>query len=764
METVRDYRDYSTGRRKVFFVGAGISANRPTGFPLAGAFISRLLKAIAPDEESLRILLELSDAGRPGKRNPGDYIRFELLLDIIQLLADGELSLLKFIDIFDQPNALHYLLAERAMAGDVVVTTNFDGLIEESIRRLGGQPLSVCTTSDFEDWGRSFVPGRTPIYKIHGSYRRYDGPSDELMPETVQATISTIAVGAAELVLPEAKRNFLVEVTRGMPMIVAGYSGGDDLDVVPTFNLLSPTSLLWLSHDGSSAAPRDVTEQLQRLLAERSSADLSSKDLFFRTRLLKGSYPLWFFEVDTPSFLIEEFAGAAQPSPEPAGEPPEAKLTAYLNGWAARCFCEPHVKHLVYGHILFSLSRFNESYQAYLDAWSARAPGTAPTESANVARMISRIAVDIGRYKEAEEWGRTALKNVSGDSSPAATAQTFHQYGYAQYKLRNFDEALRWFEKASVVAREHDLERVLSYALHDSALIYQTQSRLSEAIPLFEESIVLSAKDGDIRHVMFSHHQLGTAYYDLGQFSKSREYHLKAAATAGVIGDFAQMDNSEHELGMLDFLSGRLRDCVRRFRRGIRMARATGRSEYVPMDFQHIAIAFMEGGKLKAAWRYLLKAKKGYEDTKDELTLAELQSYIAEYYLLLGETARALEAAREGLELASRQGVGEYLLRADFMAGLAEYLSGEDASGHAMCRAILSAGERGFMALVLDQLSLCARFKVENLDCEGLENLAQWAVTTCSELGNVYRRRALETLLSSLEERTASKASLDFRR
>jgi len=750
-------RDDLEERRKVFFVGAGISVNPPTGFPVAGALISRLLRAVAPGEESLNTLTKLADAGRPDKRNPGDYIRFEQLLDIIQLLADRGLSLLEFIDLFDRPNALHYHLAEKAMAGDVVITTNFDGLIEESIRRLGGQPLSICTTSDFENWGRASGRDRTPVYKIHGSYRRYDGPSSELTPETLQATLSTITVGAVELILPEAKRNFLVEATRGMPVIVAGYSGGDDLDVMPSFNLLSPDSLLWLSHNSSSDTPRDLTREVKRLLKGKGVSDLSSRDLFFRTQLLKGSYPLRIFEVDTPAFLVKHFAGGARPDPEHTGKPPGSRLTAYIEDWEARCLGEPHVKHLIYGHIHFSLSRFSESHRAYLDAWSALTPGTGPAESANIARMISRVAVEIGRFKEAEHWGRIALDNLPGDSGPEAVAQTFHQYGYAQYKLRNFDEALRWYEKAAAISREHKLDRVLSYAIHESALIHQSRSKFNEAIPLLEESIALSSRDGDVRHVMFSHHQLGTAYYDLGQFSKSREYHLRAAGTAGIIGDLAQMDNSEHELGMLDFLSGRLPDSVRRFRRGVRIAGETGRSEYVPMDLQHIAIAFMEGGKLKAAGRYLLKAKEGYEETGDELTLAELHSYIAEFYLSLGENAKALEAAREGLELASRQGVGEYLSRADFISGMAEYLGGDHDGGCArMCHAILSAKEQGFMALILDQIYLSARFKVWGLGCEGLEGLVRWAVATYSELENDCRRRTIETFSLSLEERSSS--------
>jgi tetratricopeptide (TPR) repeat protein len=80
----------------------------------------------------------------------------------------------------------------------------------------------------------------------------------------------------------------------------------------------------------------------------------------------------------------------------------------------------------------------------------------------------------------------TLPAQIHRHSSPAATAQTFHQYGYTQYKLRDFDEALRWFEKAAVISRERNLERVLSYVLHDSALIYQSRSKFNEAIPLLE--------------------------------------------------------------------------------------------------------------------------------------------------------------------------------------------------------------------------------------------------------------------------------------
>ena len=56
----------------VIFVGAGISVNPPTCFPMAGSIISRILRAIAPNENVLANLEILSNSERTEKRNPGD--------------------------------------------------------------------------------------------------------------------------------------------------------------------------------------------------------------------------------------------------------------------------------------------------------------------------------------------------------------------------------------------------------------------------------------------------------------------------------------------------------------------------------------------------------------------------------------------------------------------------------------------------------------------------------------------------------------------
>jgi NAD-dependent SIR2 family protein deacetylase len=73
-------------------------------------------------------------------RHPADYIRFEMLMDVIQGFVDPDLSVIRFLERCREPNMLHMLLARRHKVGDIVITTNFDSLIEEAIIRLNMEP------------------------------------------------------------------------------------------------------------------------------------------------------------------------------------------------------------------------------------------------------------------------------------------------------------------------------------------------------------------------------------------------------------------------------------------------------------------------------------------------------------------------------------------------------------------------------------------------------------------------------------------------
>jgi len=702
--------------------------------------IPRLLSAVAPNKTVLEQLNRVADPNRASKRNPGDYIRFEVLLDIIRAQADPELSLLDLVEIFNRPNPLHMLVAQRARQGDFVVTTNFDGLIERAIRAIGEKPISVCRLRDFQHWRELAQRGGILVFKLHGSYRRYDGDTERRAVKTVQATLEAITAGTTDFLLPKAKRECLVSVTQGRSVIVAGYSGSDDLDIMPTFHSLNASSVLWILHKDSATGSRDVTDEVRQRLLVSAPESLSAREVYFRSVLLAKPDSLRIVEAYTPTFL-PLVCGVELPSVPQGTELTQHPLASFLRQWQDQHLNEKYIKYAIVGQLMMGLSRFREAYKAFLNgvASAGRKPDRAVR--AHGSFLVSRAAAELGLREQARRWIRKAVDSLPGATASATTALCLHQYGLVHYNSGNLAGALRWFRKvARFCARKRKLETRLAYALHHVALIYQDRGDYRRAAALYRRSIRLSSRHGDPRFASFSFHQLGTLSYDRGRFNDAAGYLSKSLRIASTLGDYAQLSNIEHELGMLDLLRGRIPQAVSRFRKCIRVNRQTGHSEFTPMHWQHMGVGFLECGKLRAAKRCLLNAKDGYDAASDKDTMVELLAYLAQYRLEQGDTRGAAGVARSATRLAGRCSVPPFVLRARFMHGLATYLTGKESRGARTVLAAIRVADRARLnALVLDQVFLCAKYAPHLLERRSSARLVKRALAAYRRLGNNRR-------------------------
>ena len=116
-ETAGPFEDFAV------LCGAGISAG--AGLPVAVPFVKGLLKQAAPDEQTATELY-----GLLVQKTDAPWLRFEGLLQVLKLYADPKL---KVLNAYSGGNVqpIHRRLAAIAEHGPVM-TTNFDGLIEEA--------------------------------------------------------------------------------------------------------------------------------------------------------------------------------------------------------------------------------------------------------------------------------------------------------------------------------------------------------------------------------------------------------------------------------------------------------------------------------------------------------------------------------------------------------------------------------------------------------------------------------------------------------
>lgn len=257
----------------VFFVGTGISYDYPSNIPLADDVTNIVLYFLCQGNDSLQNLVF-------GKKGPSvvedipegiigvyreiakrvenslgrDYsekcgyekwkvkkksIRMEVLLQFVWDVL--KLEVLKILEPFNEsvPNKYHYFLAKALEYGNDVITTNYDGLIENACGKMKMIPKGFYYSEEtFGEWLKEKKSGC--LFKIHGALQDL---GKNFKGESVVATLSEISGG-----LSENKRKVLLSLMEEKIGIFMGYSFSDYFDISPVLKESKGSKMIYYAH------------------------------------------------------------------------------------------------------------------------------------------------------------------------------------------------------------------------------------------------------------------------------------------------------------------------------------------------------------------------------------------------------------------------------------------------------------------------------------------------------------------------------------
>ncbi len=240
-------------RQLVFFVGAGISANTgmPLVFELLEALLMDALKRSAPDKADNDTLL--SNAIKRASQELG----FEITLNDLWQICPGAIvqffhSLASFEGNRCSPNHVHKFLASWITTGGVVLTTNYDRLIERAASNRVKDLLVRYTESagpaSFEHWKGDLLQGEC-LFKLHGSLVSPDSCLGAL-----EKVGTRIAGNRAEL---------LATIAHGRPLCFVGWRGVDpDIPLLleEVLSKKDPVPVIWVHYEGKNQEqPKGLT-------------------------------------------------------------------------------------------------------------------------------------------------------------------------------------------------------------------------------------------------------------------------------------------------------------------------------------------------------------------------------------------------------------------------------------------------------------------------------------------------------------------------
>jgi tetratricopeptide (TPR) repeat protein len=525
-----------------FFAGAGISAMPPSNLPLATGLIEQVLEPVlSPLALPYDIARSITQALV--------QLRPEVITDVLveHIGIDAAKPLLHVLR--GEPNAWHAFLADAQHHGCRVITTNFDTLIEQA--------------------------GGSDLFKIHGSIG--DGLT------SIALAVRQVGRG---LSLEQTERLRALVKTR--PLIVIGYSGRDEFDIMPVLNSIERTAPgLWIVHEPE--APLRPVEWTPRFPV---SVDVFAGETSELLAVLR------------PHRMFGRLHSAPDttPRPEPWQPPQESAAIA-----------------LIYS--LVEAREFTLARQLF-----ARMPHPSARLLVAYAVVLEKYASDLRDAACVAQQARRASRRAS----PDVRALVLDQSGVIARRRGLYRIALRYYDQALSVAATSKTPAWLVIQIRSHrAVALEYLGLRAEAVREHRRVAAWEKRTGDLRGYAKSLNNIGIAQMNQQQWKRAIAAFERSCALKRDLGDDRGIAQTLHNLGKLHFLRDEYALAEKAFLESLAIRLGRGRDEHgAAQSYVALAHVAQKAGRLEDAATYATRALEAHNRIGDSRGVAQARGIL----------------------------------------------------------------------------------------------------------------------------------------
>jgi len=471
------FKDVIKNEKLTFLVGAGCSIESPSNLPSGRDMIDEIIKYTC-DESEIENLLKLKT------------IRFEGLVEIVRDRLDTNLRIIDYYAQSAKPNIQHNFLAEKMINGNIVITTNFDNLIEYALLLKGVRKEDILLIITEEDYLKNttnfeeFILNKKILIKIHGS--PYDIINNRNTKKSLITTIKDLYKYKANLnifSIESFKHPIINRVLENRTLVVMGYSGSDDFDIIPTIKSIHNfKKIIWIKHISSN---NDKIEKIYEIPSEHlkeKSIFKKVKQILFDIQKNNLNIKVYLVEADTTK-LIKKLIN-------PPLKIESNKCEINPTGWFKKNLSKPN-----------RFQKFYISFKIYFDAQKHN----------DALRAIDHL-LDYSKEKKSKYWERIALK----------------QKALVVRKIGNIDNALKLAEESLEIAKNIKNDFAIASSTLLIADFYASKGFFTESILYYQKALNYYLDlndDGSLANIL---NNLGELYYDKKEYNTALQYYNRA--------------------------------------------------------------------------------------------------------------------------------------------------------------------------------------------------------------------------------------------
>ncbi len=581
-----------------FLVGAGCSIDPPTCLPSAKKMMKAIIDFIC--EKSYKDLISKYI----------DDIRFESLMGIIQKFYDKDLKILEYYNQSRFPNFQHYFFAKMIKQGKQVITTNYDCLIEQALINLGvikEKIIPIITKKDFIMYKNPYViskNGKFPLIKVHGSIENII--TGELTKDSIKATIESLGEnkkGIDIFKLEDFKLSTIQKVLNGKILIVMGYSGMDDFDIIPSlFTIKKYKKIIWIFHDYKISDSQIHTYEI----IENSDIIQSNKitKLLYNFKKLGLVNKIFYVRANT-SKLVEELLDK-----KPILHDQEFKLD--LLTWLERSL-KPigELKKLYFPQkILLDKFEHKESLKIAKKLLKKSKLLLKNFWIWVALRNIGLIYHRRNKIKKAIRYHEMSLEIIKDLNDDLGKASTYANLGDVYAEIGESKRVFEFYGKADAIYKKYGDYNASIHLYHNTGMYFVEMKKNKKAKKFLRIAKNLVDESPDIFKKAKVYGSYANIIFEMGNYNKALYYYNKALEIVQNLNLLHFIGIYLGGLGMVQLKKERYDKALDRFFAAISIHKNEGDKKSLAIAYNNVAGVYYKYKDFKIAYKY---SKKSYK-------------------------------------------------------------------------------------------------------------------------------------------------------
>ncbi|MFX1446177.1 MAG: tetratricopeptide repeat protein [Promethearchaeota archaeon] len=595
-------KDLITPKAKLtFLVGAGCSVDAPSCLPAGKSMMEAIINFVCADSEIEKIL-KLED------------LRFEQLVEIVRDHLDNELKVIDYYGQCDKPNIQHFFLVEMIKNGHFVMTTNFDFLIEYALQQSGlpkNKIIPVITRGDFErfsDPQELFNIGKKALYKVHGSTQNII--TGEETRESLIATIQAFGSNKEGLNVFQVepfKRELFDNISNGRSLVVMGYSGSDDFDIVPTLKVLKNLqNIVWINYSEKNKIGKEKIYEIDA--NTNQELDVLDGDLRKVTQILfeicRGNNAAHIYRVDINTTEMAKILSKSKQNLS------LKDFSIKPRDWLEKNITAPDEFDKYY--IPYKIHKdFGKYDDAMICSKKILQLAKKSQNKSNEASALNNIATiyDIqGNYPEAIKHFEAAFQIFEQIGNLGEKATALSNIGTIYKKHGNYPEALKRFEETLQINEQLGNQRGKAIVLENIGMTYSLQEKYPEALQRLGEALKIYEQLGDLKGKAFNLIESGDIFRKQGNYPEALQRLGEALQIDEQLGNLREKANALNNIGMVYVVQGNFQEALNRYEEALEISEQLGDLETKVTLLNNISRIHYDQNNYHKALKYLEKA------------------------------------------------------------------------------------------------------------------------------------------------------------